>query len=188
MLVDKIVYSLVEDGIISDSEMDIVRFGLESLKNNIISVLMILGIGAIFKEITEAILVWMLLFPLRKTVGGYHASSKEKCFMLTIGVFFVAFLLDYIYVWSTTVLIISSIILGGIIWRFSPIDNPVKKFDQIAYKVYKKRCRIILLCEGFMLLVAACHGWSKVIRCVFMTIFIMCISVIMGIVLYQKSE
>lgn len=188
MSVERIVSSLVNEGIISKDEQEIVRFGLESLKGNVLSIILIVSIGALFEQVIESILIWLFLFPLRKTVGGFHASSKTKCLLLTIGVFLATFILFNINIWPLSILIANCFVSGGIIWLFAPVDNPSKKLDLAARKVYKISSKIILLLEGVLLFLSLCLRWTILIKCVSMALFIMSISVLMGIIAYRKKQ
>lgn len=185
MGVEKIVASLVNEEIITKDEEEIVQFGLDSLKGNALSFILILITGALFDQITESILIWLLLFPLRKTVGGFHASSKTKCLLLTIGIFLMVFTLYNIFTWSLGALTVNCFVNGGIIWIFAPVDNPAKKLDSVAKKIYKKVSKIILCMEGLLLFWSAYQNWPKVIKSVSMSLTIMGISVLMGIIAYK---
>ncbi len=84
MLTERLTNMLVSEEIISNEEKEIVRFGLESICGNLVGMVLTMVIGICFKHIGEAVFLWLLLFPLRKNAGGFHASTKTHCFITSI--------------------------------------------------------------------------------------------------------
>lgn len=82
MLADRIADFLFKGGNITDEEKEIICFGLESLEGNLLGIGLTLIVGICFRQVREAILLWWLLFPLRKNAGGYHAKTKTKCMLI----------------------------------------------------------------------------------------------------------
>ena len=73
MLAERMANYFSNEGIITDEEKEIVQFGLESMGGNLLGFTMTFVIGFFFRQIGCAMLVWLLLFPLRKNAGGFHA-------------------------------------------------------------------------------------------------------------------
>lgn len=84
MLADRIADFLFKGGNITDEEKEIICFGLESLEGNLLGIGLTLIVGMCFRQVREAILLWWLLFPLRKNAGGYHAKTKTKCMLISL--------------------------------------------------------------------------------------------------------
>ncbi len=80
MLADRMAESFYKGGIITDEEKEIIRFGLESLEGNLLGVGLTLAVGICFKQVGEALLLWLLLFPLRKKCRRVSCGDKNKVF------------------------------------------------------------------------------------------------------------
>lgn len=52
--------SFLNQGIISEEEREIVRFGLESLGGNLLGLVLTLGVGILFQQVGTAVLLWSL--------------------------------------------------------------------------------------------------------------------------------
>lgn len=188
MLIERMVTSLVAEGIITDEEKEIVRFGLESLAGNLLSFVMTLVIGFCFRQIECALLLWLLLFPLRKNAGGFHASTKTKCFLVSAFMILLAFSIHVLPNRINILCGISIFITGYIIWVLAPVDNPSKKLDAIEHKVYRIRSRSILVLESTLLVLAFYFKWEIVIQSITSTFFLVSLSLIMGTIKSQQNR
>ncbi len=180
MLTDRMVDSLSKEGIITDEEREIVRFGLESLEGNLLCIVLILTIGLCFKRVGEALLLWPLLFFLRKNAGGYHAATKTRCLIMSAAMLIAAFAV-FTVVESTLLFYgICVMLTGCVIWTLAPVDNPSKVLDALEHNVYKRRTRIVFGLEGVFFIISFCCQWEMAVRSVCMTHFIVGISLLLG--------
>ncbi len=181
--------SLLKEGIISDEDKEIVRFGLESLEGNLQGIGLTLVVGICFKQVGEALLLWLLLFPLRKNAGGYHAATKVRCFFISTVMLIVAFVLFAVFEHTMVFYGIYAMAAGCVIWTLAPVDNPSKKLDALEHKVYRKRTRIALGVEGILLTLALSCRWEMPVHSICMAFFIVVVSLFMGIFkLKSKTE
>lgn len=58
-------------------ESEFVSYGLENFKNDLAGTMMTILIGACFTCMLEGVLLWGLMYPLRKNAGGLHANTKR---------------------------------------------------------------------------------------------------------------
>lgn len=190
MLAERMANYFSNEGIITDEEKEIVQFGLESMGGNLLGFTMTFVIGFFFRQIGCAMLVWLLLFPLRKNAGGFHASTRVRCFFLSASMMFLAFAIYSISNSSNVFYELSVLVTGSIIWLLVPVDNPSKKLDKAEHKIYRKRSRKILALEGAFFLAAVWFEWKTVVRSTAMTFFLVGMSLVMGAVklsLCQKT-
>lgn len=188
MLADKVTNFLHKKNVITTDEIEVVKFGLESLVGNLLGLLLTLSTGILFKHFSVAVILWVVLFPLRKTVGGYHASTKLKCFCVSLVQLVLSFVLFTTFEYRTLIYCICSFASGGVIWFFAPVENPMKKLDFIEYEVYKTRSRTILVMEGCILIVSLCFKWMCIVKSISMALVIACISLMMGKILAKKVQ
>lgn len=135
--------SFLKEGIISDEDKEIVRFGLESMEGNLQGIGLTLVVGICCNRVGEALLLWLLLFPLRKNAGGYHAATKKRCLFMSVVMLIIAFIVFGVYEHMLVFYGICVVIAGCVIWFLAPIANPSKELDAVEYKVYRRRTRIV---------------------------------------------
>lgn len=181
--------SLSKEGIITDEEREIVRFGFESLEGNLLGVVLTLAVGISFSRVGEALLLWLLLFPLRKNAGGYHAKTKIRCLFISAVMLIMAFVLfaefDGTMIFYATCVVVA----GCVIWALAPVDNMSKELDAVEHKVYQRRTRIVLGVEGIIFVMTLFCKWEIGMRSICMSFFIVAISLLMGTIkltIYNK--
>lgn len=180
--------SLSKGGIITDEEREIVRFGLESLEGNLLGVGLTLTVGICFKQVGEALLLWLLLFPLRKNAGGYHAATKTRCLFVSAVILIVTFMIFSVFECTMIFYAIYAIVAGCMIWFWAPVDNSSKELDAVEHKVYQRRTRIALGVEIAIFVLALSIEWEIAVRSICMTLFIVCVSLLVGVAKHTISN
>lgn len=179
-LADRLADSLFNEGIISDEDREIVRFGLESVEGNLLGIILTLTVGFAFGHIGDALLLWLWLFPLRKNAGGFHAATRTKCLLVSTVMLVLSFAV-FATVEHTSIFYGSGTALAGcIIWILAPIGSQSKELDAHEYRVYRRRSRLILAAEGAAYILAACFQWEVAQRSMGMAFSIVSISLVMG--------
>ena len=74
----KLAGILLRDRIISSEEVEVVEYGLENLGSSLLGMFITLLIGYCFGFLRGSFWLWLLIFPLRKNAGGYHAETKGR--------------------------------------------------------------------------------------------------------------
>ncbi len=164
---------LLEDGAISSEEAEIVKYGLENIGSNLLGLLVILAIGGCLRHLLDSFLLWLLIFPLRKNAGGFHAKTKTRCMLVSAGMLIVSFICLVWMEWTKTVYILIVAIFFGIIFFMAPVGNQNKLLDEMEQKVYRKRTRIVLLLESILLIPACVFGWKELLM-----VIAMCFSIV----------
>ncbi len=180
MLADRMAESFYKGGIITDEEKEVIRFGLESLEGNLLGVGLTLAVGICFKQVGEALLLWLLLFPLRKNAGGYHAATKTRCLLVSAVILIATFMIFAVFEHTMIFYGICVVVAGCVIWILAPVDNPSKLLDAVEYKVYRRRTRIVLGTESVIFIFALLFQWEITIRSVCMTFSMVAISLLTG--------
>lgn len=183
--------SLLSEGIIKDDEIEIVRFGLESLEGNLLGIVLTLTVGFFFHRIGDAVFVWMLLFPLRKNAGGFHASTPIRCFLISALMLSLSFIFFTAFDCTAILYGASVVITGVIIWVLVPVGNPSKKLDEAERKIYRIRSRGVLISEGIGFLLGICFEWGMLVRSITIVFFMVSISLLMGkikLLIYDKND
>lgn len=175
MLVERLTDFLEKEEIISDEEKEIVQFGLESLGGNLLGIILTLVVGVCFQQVREALLLWFLLFPLRKNAGGFHAKTKVRCFLSSTVTIIVSMVCIQQIRWTETENILITVISAVVIWIMAPVENGNKRLDSVEYRVYRQRTRKILLLEVLLFVLSLTFGWEDLVIVITMVFSIVCV-------------
>ena len=141
---------LVSDGQIDDGDEELYVYGFREgmiLGINLICALIIGYMFGLFWENTVFLIAFCIL---RKYAGGYHAETREGCFIRSM-LLLTAAMLVLKYRWIPSA--IWPVLLGisvAAAWKMSPVENGKKHTGDAELDNYKKLCRGILLLEGMI--------------------------------------
>lgn len=170
----------IRDGIILPENAEVVRYGLETLADTMLTFLMTAAVGCFYGSALSGIVLWMLVFPLRKYAGGYHARTKARCFLISAGMLVLAYALLYQPDCHPGIYLVIAILSGGYIYRNAPVDNVNKVLDAVERKVYRKRARIVLGVESIMFVTGWIAGWGELVAVIVMCFGVVGISLAVG--------
>ncbi len=71
----------VKRDIISESDIEIYRYGLEILISSTFTSFSVLVLSCLLDSFAYGFLYLLITIPLRITAGGYHADTYQKCFI-----------------------------------------------------------------------------------------------------------
>ena len=71
---------LLEYNEITDAEIDLYAYGIESVITIAINWSITLFLGIIFKQLIPTLIFSIIYIPLRSFAGGYHAKTEGRCF------------------------------------------------------------------------------------------------------------
>ena len=188
MLVERLTDFLEKEETISDEEKEIVQFGLESLGGNLLGIILTLVVGVCFQQVREALLLWFLLFPLRKNAGGFHAKTKVRCFLSSTVTIIVSMVCIQQIRWTETENILITVISAVVIWIMAPVENGNKRLDSVEYRVYRQRTRKILLLEVLLFVLSLTFGWEDLVIVITMVFSIVCVVLVTGKVKMLKDR
>lgn len=171
---------LLRDGIISPDDVEIVEYGLENLGSSLLGMLITLVIGYCFDFLLGSFLLWLLIFPLRKNAGGFHAKTKGRCLLFSSAILLVSIICFVQIGCSRVGYILIGIVSSGLIFFMAPVENANKHLDEAEYRVYRKRTRTILLLEDLVFIVAFIFCMEELVIVGAMNFFIVCVAVITG--------
>ena len=177
----------LDEGIISEEDREMIQFGLESMEGNLAGVFLVLAVGILFGKVTDAILFYVFFFPLRKSIGGFHANTRVRCLLSSTLILLMTFMVfslfenSEIFYWSCFG------VCGCVIFLLAPVDNPAKRFDAVEQKTYRKRSKIILAMES-ILFIASFFSWILLARSLCMTFFVACTSILLGVLKNGMQE
>lgn len=189
----KLAGMLLRDNVISSEEVEVVEYGLENFGSSLLGMSITLLIGYCFGFLRGSFLLWLLIFPLRKNAGGYHAETKSRCLLYSSAILFVSVICFVQVEWLDLGYILVVGFFFAIIFLLAPVENDNKRLELVEYRVYRKRARIILLLEGTLFATAVTFKWEELIAVITIVFFIVGMSLIIGKVklwctIYKKVE
>ena len=167
-IIDKIATELSND----DEEVEIVKYGLTQLFILVIGLVAAAITGFLLKIPLETLFFLLLLFPLRQNAGGYHASGRITCFLLSALIFVGTIVLIKFF----TIGIIGNAIiflLGSVmLLPFAPVGNKNKPLDEKEKEVYGQRTIIIWCAQSVLFVILESQRVSPWTTIVALTVFI----------------
>ena len=179
---------LLRDGVISLEEVEIVEYGLENLGSSLLGMLITLLTGYCFDFLWGSFLLWLLIFPLRKNAGGYHAETKGRCLLFSSAMLFVSIFCFVQIEWLDIGYILVAVCCFAIIFFLAPVENDNKYLEQVEYLVYRRRTRMILLIESLLYTIAVAFNWREVVVTITIAFFIVGVSLVIGRVKLWKCK
>ncbi len=82
-VINKLVLTLQTNHIILEEEHDIYCYGLEILMSNLILLTTILMVGIVTNRSQYTVIFLLIFIGMRRVMGGYHASKRWQCFVMT---------------------------------------------------------------------------------------------------------
>ena len=171
---------LCENNIITTEDKEIVQYGLEAFAETFLGLLVTVLIGSIFTSPFSGLVLWLLVFPLRKYAGGYHAKTRSRCFLISVGMMLCAYGLFTTWELPMTAHILVMVITFGVIFCMAPVDTPNKLLDVLEQGTYRRRARVVLVTEGIVFISACVWRYETLYAAVTMSYFIVAVSLVAG--------
>ena len=125
---------LCRKNIIKHEDIEIYKYGFETMCSTILGLILTLAIGLTFKMFFLSIVYYVVFVTIRQFTGGYHANSYFKCNLTFAVVTVLVFGLTKMAVYSETYTMPNHILFLFlsfiIVFYFSPIENENKPLDQ----------------------------------------------------------
>ena len=149
-----IANTLWTQGIIQEEDIDTCKYGLDVFISSAFEILSILIIAAFVGNFFEAVLFFVAFIPLRVYAGGYHAATKIKCYLISVGVYGVFTMLmnvlsHELYLMANMSVAIFSLIAVLIA---APVIHKNKTLNDIERKYYRKFSILICSIETTLIL------------------------------------
>lgn len=142
----KIADRLLDEGA-SESEREIVQFGIERLITLLIGLAVAVVAGLILHELPRTLLLLLALFPLRQYAGGFHLKGKYLCAVLSVLVL-IGLILIIKYLTVPRIISMGAFLLGSLAIVFlAPVGNLNRPLDEDEKRVFGNRAKAVWLIE-----------------------------------------
>lgn len=182
---EKLVNSFVEylaiELSLNKDKKDVVAYGMFTLLQTALSILLVIFLGIIFKCAIEALIISFTTSILRKYSGGVHASTPERCIILGVILCLSKALIVVHLIYPSTRLdvlitlgIVTLIYLYYVVIKLAPVDSLKKPIRTVEKRKRMKKYSIATLnmyvIISLVLSLIYMHtGYSKLV------IYILCI-------------
>lgn len=163
-MTDRLLAQLIRMDIIDSEDEEIYRFGLEGLFLKIVHYSSYLLIAFFTNEVIRFLIFFASFLPLRKSAGGYHAKTKEGCYIsscLTVLCMMICVRVitgwQYVLLAGSVFLILSDVC----IFLIAPRGNRSRILDQEEILIFKKRSYGFLILENFLIILLIAIGQKK---------------------------
>ena len=145
---------LCRKNIIKHEDIEIYKYGFETICSTILGLILTLAIGLTFKMFFLSIVYYVVFVTIRQFTGGYHANSYFRCNLTFAVVTVLVFGLTKMAVYSETYTMPNHILFLFlsfiIVFYFSPIENEYKPLDQKQKKRNKKIAVVLTLAVSLL--------------------------------------
>lgn len=135
-----IANTLWTQGIIQEEDIDTCRYGLDVFISSALEIASILLIAAFIGNFIEAVLLFTAFIPLRVYAGGYHADTKLKCYLISLGVYSIFTVIMNILPQGLYSVLSMSVAIFSLIMVLiaAPVVHKNKTVNDIERKYYRK--------------------------------------------------
>lgn len=161
----RISKSFVSQGLITESDIEIYRYGLEMLLSSSFTSLSIILLACIMDSLAYGFLYLIITIPLRVTAGGYHANSFRYCFIVS-NLLYVALsvIFRFLNTNCTNIFLWYLLLYCSALYIYikAPIQNKHQPLNTITIKRNKRRVAFYLIIDCiainiFMLIPSTTH-------------------------------
>ena len=146
---EKISGYIAQELNLDDDKKSVINYGIFAFIQMGICIALVIIFGLIFNVTAEALIISFTISMLRKSSGGVHASSPERCAVIgTVPSVSMALISKYINVSFSFVILVGSIIFIWsyyIVYKLAPVDSIAKPIKSIKKRKKLKKTSIMIL-------------------------------------------
>lgn len=136
---------------------EIISYGIERGKVICISIMVTLIIGYLLNAVFQSVVFLISLCSLRRYSGGYHADTPQRCYFISFLIVILSIILIKLINNCNVLCIVMQFINYMIIVLMAPVENPIKRLNQIEREKYGKKTKMV---ASVMCLVSVCLYWN----------------------------
>lgn len=163
-IAEKLVFQATNSGVIKDKDHDLYLYAFHALISYTCSFATMFVIAMLMHRLIESVIFIFFFYPLRVYVGGFHAKTELKCYIISTIMFIGMILIDIVCVpgipvWTSILLLVFSVI---VVLLKAPVESENKPLSQGELRKYKMLARIICIIETCIIVVAVALGLEQI--------------------------
>lgn len=149
---------LVAQGIIRQEDVAIYSYGFEAIYSSLLELSTILLLSMIVGNFWQTVLFFVAFIPLRVYAGGYHASTRLRCYLTSLAVYGVFSLaLQMIpLAWVIPFSWMGGVVSLFIVWFYAPVVHKNRVTGLQKRRTYRKISLIVCVLEVLLVVVGQC--------------------------------
>lgn len=132
-----------------NDKKSVINYGVFAFVQMVISIALVIIFGFIFNVAIEALIISFTISILRKSSGGAHSKSPERCAVIgTVVSVGMGLICKYINVSFSFIVLIGSVVLIWsyyIVYKVAPIDSIAKPIKSVEKRKRLKKSSIMIL-------------------------------------------
>ncbi|MGG7162762.1 accessory gene regulator B family protein [Clostridium ihumii] len=176
---------LIIKGFANEEEKEIIEYGLYQGFLMLINILTTFFLGFIFNVFWQSIIFLISYMLLRTYAGGYHANTKNRCYILSVVIMIICFFLINNFELTMKFGVLLSAISGILIFTLAPVANDVKPLEEVEVKIYKNKARKIFVIEFAIAIIAEMLGKNSIFCTIVLSISTTSILLALGYLKYN---
>lgn len=176
---------LIIKGFANEEEKEIIEYGLYQGFLMLINILTTFFLGFIFNVFWQSIIFLISYMLLRTYAGGYHANTKNRCYILSVVIMIICFFLINNFELTIKFGVLLSAISGILIFTLAPVANDVKPLEEVEVKIYKNKARKIFVIEFAIAIIAEMLGKNSIFGTIVLSISTTSILLALGYLKYN---
>lgn len=139
-----------------------------------ISVLSILCLSIVLKQVVPTILFLVFFMPLRKRTGGYHADKFWQCYLGTLAIYIMVIQICFILTHHMNIVYCCVSISAILIGMIGTVNHPNMAMDCCELQKSKQAARYILALECMVLVAMIILKMREIFICYMSMAIILC--------------
>ena len=144
---------LIERGIVPETKRAVYIYGFEVIYSTCFSLGAILLLGCVGHRTKETLVFLGYFIVIRLFAGGYHAPTYGGCFLVTVGAYGAAQILEAALVWAEWALWPLLAVNTAYIWKQAPVPNPHRRMSGERRNRNRRRARLCLILSVILMAV-----------------------------------
>lgn len=146
MIATFLINQMLKCGVIDSEDRELYEFGLHIWLIKLLHYFVFYIFAFFSHSILETTCFLVMFITLRRRAGGYHASTKLKCLMLSVVIAFSIPYVVQISLYFPTLFVLNMLCASSVIW-VAPVGTEVKPIEQEMHLKFKKELIFLLICN-----------------------------------------
>ena len=167
-------------------DIPVYKYSLQILYSYLINLVIIFTISSVMGRLYESIIMTFVFAIFQVFGGGYHADTKQRCFITMIIGCVIGHILIKVIPWNNIVMIISIAVMGCILFALMPITNKRHPVSKKVFKRSKILSRSILIVVVILVIAFILTNSQIEAATITVTLFLSTVSIVSAYLLSKK--